>query len=232
MSLTISQVLGGGRVLSAALKQNPALIKSITQGFKAASMVVGGEDLNNAIGDALDLILELNLTAPLAMAWDNAQVFDKFANPKKHHPEQVHKVPLLAHKISTSYEPEITLHFAGAELPGLNIKPTVKIELAIEGMIVVVRKVRLSEIQAGEIELKLEVLFGQHQLYEKKVPVYKIDKKIPLGENGQGIPIKAPEPEKAAPKPAEPPRPADAPAAAEGARAPEAAPPAPPAQPG
>jgi len=231
MSLSVNHILGGGRVLSAALKQNPALLKSMTQGLKAASALVGGDDLNNAIGEALDLILELNVFAPLTMAWENAQIFDKFANPKKHHPEQVHKVPLLAHKVVSSYEPEITIHFAGAELPGLNIKPTVKLELAIEGMIVVVRKVRLSEVQAGEIELKIEVLFGQHQLYEKKIPVYKIDKKIPLGENGQGIPIKPPEPEKAgAPKPAEPPKPAPdpaAPAAAEAAPA-DPARPAPP----
>jgi hypothetical protein len=123
----------------------------------------------------------------LVGGWKQHARFAKYADPVQFPPEKVSRVPLAAHHIKSTYKPYIELLVDSA--PSGTVPLEVVVDLAVEGVILVIQSGCFKRIEAGKVRLTGTLKCAETTICERATRDFSCSAGIPLGEDG--IPIAA-----------------------------------------
>jgi hypothetical protein len=153
----LSERLGAGLGAGAESRDIKEALASAAPGLPLAAVLDG-------VGRAVQDLLDVPITDVLVGAWARARDLRAAIEETRASDDATELVPLLGHTITSEHRPCVEI--VKNEVAIARLVFPVKLELGLEGVILRVRKGRISDILAGEVKVKATMKFGDVVIFE------------------------------------------------------------------
>lgn len=128
-------------------------VEALTQLMRERDTIVGlfppglTDVARRELADATNGLMSANLADVVAAGWKKYDALKKAARATRDDPGAKELVSLITHKIASSHHPSVDLYLDGKSIATVEIE--LEVALTIAGVIAVVQRGRLTEIQSG-----------------------------------------------------------------------------------
>ncbi len=154
----LSDRLGAGLDAGAESKEIKDAIASAAPGLPLGAVVDG-------VARAVRELLDVPVSDVLVGAWERARDLRAAIQKTRESADASELVPLLSHTITSEHRPYVEI--VKDEVAIARLVFPVKLEFRLEGVVLRVRKGRISEILAGTVKVKATMKFGDFVVFEK-----------------------------------------------------------------
>jgi hypothetical protein len=137
---------------------------------------------------ALASLLDIGLGDILTSAWVTSGKLREAADPSRHKPDEIVRVPLLEHTVRSKQEPVLDFTLNGRRV--FSVKFTIELELRLAGVVLRVWDSRIREIASGSGNAVARLSVAGAKLAERTTRDIMLPLRIHLGP---GIPIPVPQ---------------------------------------
>jgi hypothetical protein len=140
------------------------------------------DEITEKIGDLLDI----SIPHIMINAWNKARTLDKYLDREKYPRDETVLVPLVEHTIRSVHHP--SMEILVNENPVCRIEFDIKVEIAVEGMVLKIRDGRIRGIKTGKCKGKGSIEYEGLSIVQQELKPIALLGSIDLGD---GIPIAA-----------------------------------------
>jgi hypothetical protein len=183
-SLTLKELLWGEEI---ADRLNAILPTAI--GSSGSLAAVTRSELRPVMDEAqraLGSMLDISLGDILTSAWVTSGKLREAADPARHKPDEIIRVPLLEHTIRSKQEPVLEFTLNGHR--AFSVKFTIELELRLAGVVLRVWDSRIHEIVSGSCNAVARLSVAEAKLAERTTREIMLPARIHLG-SGTPIPV-------------------------------------------
>ncbi len=155
---TFTDRLGAGLDADAKSKEIKDALASAAPGLPLGAVVDG-------VAHAVRELLDVPVTDVLVGAWERARDLKAAIQKTRESADASELVPLLGHTITSEHRPYVEIVKDDVAIARLVFPLT--LEFRLEGVVLRVRKGRVSEILAGTVKVKATMKFGDFVIFEK-----------------------------------------------------------------
>lgn len=131
-------------------------------------------------GGKLNELLDVNLAAVVAGAWNKHQELVKYCDSSKYRPNETVKLALVGHKIRSNHKPRVDFVVNGVKTGEL--KFDVNLTLSLEGLELSIRAGRIMAVRIGTCKAAGEILLEGMRIAEQSSKKFELGDEISLGE--------------------------------------------------
>jgi len=155
---TFTDRLGAGLDADAESKEIKDALASAAPGLPLGAVVDG-------VAHAVRELLDVPVTDVFVGAWERARDLKAAIQKTRELADASELVPLLGHTITSEHRPYVEIVKDDVAIARLVFPLT--LEFRLEGVVLRVRKGRVSEILAGTVKVKATMKFGDFVIFEK-----------------------------------------------------------------
>lgn len=161
----LSERLGTGMDAGAEAQDIKEALASAAPGLPIGTVLDG-------VARAVQELLDVPITDILGRAWERSRDLRAAIQKTRESDDATELVPLLGHTITSEHRPSVEI--VKGDVAIVRLVFPLKIEFRLDGVILRVRKGRISEILAGTVKIKATMRFGDFTLFEKALPPISI----------------------------------------------------------
>ena len=133
----------------------------------------------DGIGRAVQDLLDVPVSDILVGAWNRSRDLKAAIEKTRASDDTTELVPLLGHTITSEHRPSVEI--VKDEVAIARLVFPLRLEFRLEGVVLRVRKGRISEILAGTVKLKATMKFGDFVVFDKALAPMSIPGALMVG---------------------------------------------------
>jgi hypothetical protein len=167
-----SERMGSGMDAGAEAREIKEALANAAPGLPLGTVLDG-------IGRAVQDLLDVPVSDILVGAWNRSRDLKAAIEKTRASDDATELVPLLGHTITSEHRPSVEI--VKDEVAIARLVFPLRLEFRLEGVVLRVRKGRISEILAGTVKVKATMKFGDFVVFDKALAPISIPGALMLG---------------------------------------------------